>query len=378
MTMTSNDIDLLHIDEDLELDSTSSNSHVRIHSPLPLLKIPVKSTESLNFTVRSRHKSKTLSKKRTLTRYIFPRIPSRTESLIQPLDYYEPDNYYHHHYYHHHHHHHQQQPQQQLQQQQGQSNEGCDMRFFIIRHGERVDRYFGSNWFMLAFDNNGQYRPYHVNYPPDLPPRPNKYFWALDTPLTRDGLNAAQNVGRVLGLNQFEPTYVYSSPAMRCIFTTFQILKGLGLENKLSIRIEPGLLELGAARFGMSFFLTPIEWYNYGINVDLTYQPIMQNIDPLERESAYYLRSKYIIRQIEQIHNNNSSPSSLNILLVGHATSPETLTWDLVGRQPNVYDLFTLSLNIGYLQMVITEREKQTKAWSLTQMPLQSTTLKWV
>ena len=249
--------------------------------------------------------------------------------------------------------------------------------FFIIRHGERVDRYFGTNWFMLAFDQLGQYRPYHINFPPDLPSRPNKYFWALDTPLTRDGLNAAQNVGRVLGLNKFEPTYVYSSPAMRCISTTYQILKGLGLENKVSIRIEPGLLELGAARFGMSIFIKPIDWQNYGINVDASYQPLIQNIDPLEREGAYYLRSKNIIRQIEQNHSNFAS-STNNILLVGHATSPETLTWDLVGRQPNIYDLYTVSLNIGYLQMVITERKKQTKNWSLTQMPLQSTTLKWV
>lgn len=374
MTKTSKDDGSLHIDEEWEVTSMATGKlPTRSLSPLPSFKIPIKSTESLNFTVRSKHKSKTLSRKKTLTRYIFPRVPSRTESLIQSVDYYDYDAYHRHF-----HHYRQQQYSHEQLVSQGPPPDGCDMRFFIIRHGERVDRYFGSNWFMLAFDQLGQYRPYHANYPPDLPTRPNKYLWALDTPLTRDGLNAAQNVGRVLGLNQFEPAFVYSSPAMRCIFTTYQILKGLGLENKLSIRIEPGLLELGAARFGMSVFLKPIEWYNYGINVDLSYQPLMQNIDALERESAYYLRSKFIIRQIEQNHNNSFTPSPLNILIVGHATSPETLTWDLVGRQPNVYDLFTLSLNIGYLQMVITERQKQNKAWSLTEMPLQSTTLKWV
>ncbi|UJR23268.1 hypothetical protein I4U23_026286 [Adineta vaga] len=377
MTKTGDDTDSLHIDEDLDLGCGTIKRHVFIKSASSTVRIPIKSTESLNCTVRSRHKSKTLSRKKTLTRYIYPRAPSRSESLIQPpSEYYEKDIYQHQYRHHQHQHHHC--SHEQLFSQGQSLPDGCDMRFFIIRHGERVDRYFGSNWFMLAFDHLGQYRPYHINYPPELPSRPNKYFWALDTPLTRDGLNAAQNVGRVLGLNQFEPAYVYSSPAMRCIFTTYQILKGLGLENKLSIRIEPGLLELGAARFGMSFFLKPIDWYNYGINVDLSYQPIMQNIDPLERESAYYLRSKFIIRQIEQTHSNSSSPSTFNILIVGHATSPETLTWDLVGRQPNVYDLFTLSLNIGYLQMVITERQKNSKSWSLTEMPLQSTTLKWV
>ena len=253
----------------------------------------------------------------------------------------------------------------------------CDLRLFIIRHGERVDRYFGPNWFMMAFDQLGHYRPFHSNLPLQLPHRPNKYFWAVDTPLTRDGLSAAQNVGRVLGLNRYEPSFVYSSPASRCVFTAYQILKGLGLENKLAIRIEPGLLELGASRYGMDVFLKPADWRNFGINVDPFYQPIMTHVPAIEREDAYYLRSKYVVRELEKRHHNTAA-NLHNILLVGHATSPETLTWDLVGRIPNVNDLYTLSLNIGYLQMVITERQRQHRTWALKQMPLQSTTLKWV
>ena len=253
----------------------------------------------------------------------------------------------------------------------------CDLRFFIIRHGERVDRFFGSNWYMMAFDQMGQYRPYHWNFPERLPHRQNKYFWAVDTPLTRDGLSAAQNVGRVLSLNRFEPSFVYSSPASRCVFTANQMLKGLGLENKVAIRIEPGLLEVGASRYGMGVFLKPADWRNFGLNVDLNYQPILTHVPAIEREDAYYLRSKYVVREIEKRHHNTST-NLHNILLVGHATSPETLTWDLVGRIPNVNDLYTLSLNIGYLQMVITERQRQNRTWTLKQMPLQSTTLKWV
>jgi broad specificity phosphatase PhoE len=309
---------------------------------------PRNSDDSLNLTIRSHNRPKTLSKKKKSARGLYPIDRPRSPY------HYEQDKY-----------------------QQAQPVDACDMRFLIIRHGERVDRYFGSSWFILAFDQLGQYRPYHMNFPPHLPNRSNKYFWALDTPLTRDGLNAAQNVGRVLGLNQFQPSYVYSSSASRCILTTHQILKGLGLENKISIRIEPGLLELGAARFGMNVFLTPIEWNNYGVNVDLSYQPIITDIPATERENAYYLRSKHVIREIEQRHNNPYS-SLLSVLLVGHATSPETLTWDLTGRQPIVRNLYTVSLNIGYLQMVITERKKQNKLWSLIQMPLQSTTVKWV
>jgi broad specificity phosphatase PhoE len=374
MTNIGNDINLLHIDEDSILDKSIRKRHRLPHTPISFDLIPIRSSDSLNSSIRSYTKSKSKSelKKTPATRLIYPIHHSRSKSSTRPVSYHEDERYHRHHSHSHSHHHHNhfQPPVKPM--------DVNDMRFFIIRHGERVDRYFGSNWFMLAFDQLGQYRPYHLNFPSNLPSRPNKYFWALDTPLTRDGLNAAQNVGQVLSLNHFEPTYVYSSPAMRCILTTYQILKGLGLEKKLPIRIEPGLLELGASRFGMSIFLKPIDWHHYGINVDLSYRPIMTDIPALEREEAYYLRSKYIIREIEQRHNNQSNSPLLNILLVAHATSPETLTWDLVGRQPNVYDLYNLSLNIGYLQMVITERKRQNKSWSLTQIPLQSTTLRWV
>jgi len=363
MTNISNGIDLLQLDKSFILDNTTNNRHFRIETPISVNLIPVKSDISLHSNIQTRNRLKTESKKRPLNNYNEPITRSHSKSL----NYHDFEAYHNHHHHGYHHH----------QQQKTQSADGCDMRFFIIRHGERVDRYFGSNWFMVAFDQYGHYRPYHINLPPSLPSRSNKYFWALDTPLTRNGLDAAHNVGQVLSINNFQPNYVYSSPAMRCILTTHHILKGLGLENKVAIRIEPGLLELGAARFGTSIFLKPIDWHNYGVNVDLTYRPIMKDVPPLEHEEAYYLRSKYVIREIEQRHNNSHS-SLLNILIVAHATSPDTLTWDLVGRQPNIYDLYTLSLNIGYLQMVITERQRQNKFWSLTQTPLQSTTLKWV
>lgn len=244
-----------------------------------------------------------------------------------------------------------------------------DMRFLIMRHGERVDRYFGPNWYMLAFDQQNQYRPYHQNFPSQLPMRPNKYFWALDTPLTMAGLNAAKRLGKTFALKNYQPQYVYSSPAMRCVMTTIQILKGLGLENTISIRIEPGLLELGASRFGMNIFFQPNDWYKYGINVDLSYRPILTTIPAIEHENYYYLRSKHVVREIEKLHND-SQKELTNILLVGHATSPETLTWDLVGKKPNVNDLYRLSLNIAYLQTTVIERHYDNKSWSVKTMRL--------
>jgi broad specificity phosphatase PhoE len=245
-----------------------------------------------------------------------------------------------------------------------QHQHSCDLRMVIIRHGERVDRYFGPNWTQLAFGHDGQYRRTHANLPPQLPTRSNPRFWAEDTPLTSAGLQAAQNLGRMLASKHVRPSYVYSSPAMRCVLTTIEILIGLRLEKKLSIRLEPGLLELGAARFGMNLFMEPLEWAQYGVNVDLSYRPIVSEIARDEREDAYYIRSKKVIRHLEK-HHQYSSADLLDVLIVGHATSPETLTWDLLGRQPNVYDLYDISLKVLYLQTLIAERKRKSKRWSL-------------
>jgi broad specificity phosphatase PhoE len=337
--MNEDDDDVLPVGVDSLSDYTPYKLHLLstttvsadISTPEELSPINIDNASSL-----SSNKSKTSSKKKSFIRCFLPINRSRSSSV-------------------------------QYEQDQQQSDDNCDMRFFIIRHGERIDRYFGSNWYKLAFDQNGQYRPYHRNFPPSLPFRSNTYLWALDTPLTLLGLSSAEKLGRTLRSKHSQPNYVYSSPAMRCILTTIQILKGLKLEKQIPIRIEPGLLELGAARFGMNIFFQPIDWHKYGINIDLSYQPITTNIAACEREDAYYLRSKYVIREIEKRHKK-SSDDLLNIFIIAHATSPETLTWDLIGKQPNIEDLYELSLKIAYLQMVITEHQRENKLWSLKPM----------
>ena len=306
-----------------------------ISSPMTVVEEP-RPVETENMVNSSFERAKTPSRKRSFIRHFFPLNRSRSS-----LSHHERDSSY-----------------------QTPSINTYDMRFFIIRHGERVDRYFGSNWYKLAFDQNNQYRPYHQNFPSSLPLRSNNYYWALDTPLTSVGLYSAEKLGRTLKSKNSQPHFVYSSPTMRCILTTIQILKGLNLKHPMSIRIEPGLLEFGAARFGMHIFLQPLDWHKYGINIDLSYQPIITNIPLLEREDAYYLRSKYVIREMENRHQN-STKDLANIFIVAHATSSDTLTWDLIGKKPNANDLYQLSLNITYLQTVIAERQKENKVWSV-------------
>jgi broad specificity phosphatase PhoE len=330
-----NDIDLLPTGVNSLSDYTPNKLHLLLSLPLPVDIATFQDPSPINFDNSQNLIKKRSSKKQSLLRFFLPTPHSPApdkeqdkfvEPLPQPIDPY-------------------------------------DMRFFIMRHGERIDRYFGPNWYLSAFNEKNQYRPYHSNFPATLPYRSNKFIWALDTPLTSSGLQAAKQFGRNLASKGFQPTHVYSSPAMRCVITTIQMLKGLGLENKIPIRIEPGLLEIGASRFGMSIFYQPMDWYKYGINVDRSYQPILRHIPSVENEHEYYLRSKYVIRQIEN-HHHNSLSKLHNILIVGHATSPETLTWDLIGKQPNVNDMHKNSLSINYLQMVAIERRQDNKSWA--------------
>jgi len=363
MTGTKNDDDVLPVGVDSLSDYTPNKLNLLLTSTVPFdittsrVLSPNRTSNSLTVPRRSSYKPSSSSKKRSFIHYLIPITRTRSSSIqTSSPSYYE-----------------QREPREQEQPKQkqkqlpvpGRPNDQCDMRLLIIRHGERVDRYFGANWYMSAFDQNEQYRPYHRNFPSSLPVRTNKYYWAADTPLTSTGLSAAEQLGRILQSKNFQPNYVYASPAMRCVLTTIQILKGFGLENKIPIRIEPGLLELGASKFGMNIFFQPSDWHKYGINVDLSYKPILTNIPAYEREDAYYLRSKHVVREIEKRHNNNMSSDSLNILIIGHATSPETLTWDLLGKQPNCSELYKRSLNISYLQTVITERQQDNKFWSI-------------
>ena len=340
-----NDIDLLPTGVNSLSDYTPNKLQLLLSLPFSVDIATFQDSPPINFDNSHNLLKKRSSKRKSLFRFFLPTSHS-------PAPDYEEDKFV--------------APQPQPQPQ---PVDPYDMRFFIMRHGERIDRYFGPNWYLSAFNEQNQYRPYHPNFPATLPYRSNRYVWALDTPLTSSGLQAAKQLGRNLALNRFQPTHVYSSPAMRCVLTTIQVLKGLGLENKIPIRIEPGLLEIGASRFGMSIFYQPMDWYKYGINVDRSYQPILRHIPSVENENEYYLRSKYVIRQIEKHHHN--SPSKFhNVLIVGHATSPDTLTWDLIGKQPSVNDMYKNSLGINYLQMVAIERRQDNKSWAFKQKRL--------
>jgi hypothetical protein len=114
----------------------------------------------------------------------------------------------------------------------GGKSKDVNLRFIIIRHGERVDNTYGPGWTQRAFNYIGQYYPFDSNMPPSLPYRSNWLDYEGDTPLTLNGLRQSWTVGNTLARHNSPILGCYSSPACRSVQTADHILAGLGRKGK--------------------------------------------------------------------------------------------------------------------------------------------------
>lgn len=64
-----------------------------------------------------------------------------------------------------------------------------------------------------------------------------------DTPLTTFGEVQATLVGEAMKMCDVKFDAAIASPSLRCIQTTYNILKGLGMLDQIPIKVEPGLIE---------------------------------------------------------------------------------------------------------------------------------------
>ena len=111
-------------------------------------------------------------------------------------------------------------------------------KVLIVRHGERMDFVF-KNWIHDCFDSNGQYFRKDVNMPKIVPIRGIKQDFQFDPPLTVIGTVQASLVGEALKDASLQVDQVHCSPSLRCLQTSHNLLKGLGLLD-VPINIEPG------------------------------------------------------------------------------------------------------------------------------------------
>ncbi|CAF4007299.1 unnamed protein product [Rotaria sordida] len=258
------------------------------------------------------------------------------------------------------------------------SNPGL-IRLFCIRHGERVDFAFGPSWPELAFDKAGNYHRINLNMPLSLPRRRNPFRDFIgDSPITEIGISQARLTGEALAANDCLAQYCYSSPSLRCIQTAHYILQGMGVEDRVKIRVEPGLFEfLGWYERGLpSFFNSSninineeIEEENNLYNIDKNYRPII-SLEKLSRDEKYidyYNRSFKVTQQITDKHKLTGA----NIFFIGHAATLEVCTRQLCSFPPRSYsDFNSVIRKVSYLGLQLCERNPTDGQWTLKTPPI--------
>ncbi|CAF2084003.1 unnamed protein product [Rotaria magnacalcarata] len=256
------------------------------------------------------------------------------------------------------------------------SNPGL-IRLFCIRHGERVDFAFGSSWPELAFDKAGNYQRLNLNMPLSLPRRRNPFRDFIgDSPITEIGVSQARLTGEALAANDSLAQYCYSSPAFRCIQTAHYILQGMGIEDRVKIRVEPGLFEfLGWYERGLPTFFNSSdmnineEEETHLYNIDKNYRPII-SLEKLSRDEKYidyYNRSFKVTQQITDKHKLTGA----NIFFIGHAATLEVCTRQLCSLPPRSYSDFNgVIRKVSYLGLQLCERNPSDGQWTLKTPPI--------
>ncbi|CAF3432324.1 unnamed protein product [Rotaria sp. Silwood1] len=250
------------------------------------------------------------------------------------------------------------------------------IRLLVLRHGERLDRYYSSQWLRQAFDKDGNFCRFSPILPEALPFRASIRDFDLDPPLTYKGLKDAFHTGTVLREKAINITYCYASPSLRCVQTAAKLLEGLQLQNKIKIRIEPGLFECTgwytasetSTVVTMPRFMTKKELLENKYPIDKNYreQMTMADISQLENELEFYQRSHAVTASILKMHEHEFitqiqqgqilPQQYCHILFVAHAPSLETCTRKLCGGKFRPDTLPHVIRNVDFLTMTVIEK----------------------
>ncbi|XP_050834744.1 ubiquitin-associated and SH3 domain-containing protein A isoform X2 [Serinus canaria] len=204
----------------------------------------------------------------------------------------------------------------------------------VMRHGERVDQVFGKSW--------------------------------LQQCLTADG--------EALLDQEVTVSYMYSSPALRCVQTAQHVLQGLKLNQKVRIRVEPGLFEWTnwEASRAIPKFMTVAELVEASYDIDTSYRGNfpLSSLVPSESYEDYVSRSSAVIKQII-----SACPCKGVILIVGHGSSLAPLTRALTGLPSrDSRDFAQMVQKIPALGMCFCEEQKEENKWQMVSPPVKTLT----
>ncbi|UJR29127.1 hypothetical protein I4U23_010341 [Adineta vaga] len=251
------------------------------------------------------------------------------------------------------------------------------IRLFCIRHGERVDFALGPSWPENAFDKSGKYHRINLNMPLSLPRRRNPFRDFIgDSPITEIGASQARLTGEALAANDSLAQYCYCSPSLRCIQTAYYMLQGMGIGDRIKIRVEPGLFEfLGWYERGLPSLFTSSDMHVHEdeevnlYNIDKNYRPIipLEKLSRDEKAIDYYNRSFKVTQQITDKHKLTGA----NIFFIGHAATLEVCTRQLCLLPPRTYSDFNgVIRKVPYLGLQLCERNPSDGQWSLKPPPI--------
>ncbi|XP_039375590.1 ubiquitin-associated and SH3 domain-containing protein A isoform X1 [Mauremys reevesii] len=245
----------------------------------------------------------------------------------------------------------------------------------VMRHGERVDHVFGKSWIQQCLTADGKYHRADLNFPASLPKRRDgiKHF-EYDPPLSCCGVFQSRLVGEALLEKQETVSHVYCSPALRCIQTAQHVLEGLKLEQKIKIRVEPGLFEWTKweANKIIPSFMALTELTEATYNIDPSYRCTfpLSSLVPSESYEEYVSRCSAVIKQIVSDCTSNGI-----ILIVGHGSSLDSFTRPVLrlpARDSN--DFASLVRKIPSLGMCFCEELKEENRWQMINPPVKTLT----
>ncbi|KFR08482.1 Ubiquitin-associated and SH3 domain-containing protein A [Opisthocomus hoazin] len=224
---------------------------------------------------------------------------------------------------------------------------------------------------------SGKYYRADLNFPSTLPKRKDsvKHF-EYDPPLSCCGIFQSRLIGEALLDQEVTVSYVYSSPALRCIQTAQHVLQGLKLDQKVKIRVEPGLFEWTkweASRV-IPNFMTVTELAEASYKIDTSYRGNfpLSSLVPSESYEEYVSRSSAVIKQII-----TACPSKGKgvIIIVGHGSSLASFTRPLIGLPARDSSNFAQVVRkIPSLGMCFCEELKEENKWQMVNPPVKTLT----
>ncbi|KAL8604669.1 hypothetical protein ACOMHN_013449 [Nucella lapillus] len=241
---------------------------------------------------------------------------------------------------------------------------------FVMRHGERCDFVFSRNWCDKCFDAKGIYTRTNLNLPRMMVKRKNFKDFQRDSPLTEIGRCQARLTGEALRDAGVDISFIYVSPALRCIQTATEVLKGGGYRCKL--HVDPVVFEwCGWYKPSLPVWLSPEELVDNGFPVDPSYSPFVstRNLNLSESVEDYYHRCATFTKHVHRKHG----PEGGNILIVGHAGSLDACFRQLLGRAPrNSMEFHEILCHFPYCCLALVSEDVHSKRWMLKEPPIAS------